>query len=156
MYKLKQHETVVEKPSARPNAPKLVIISGCTPLGVELAHQLYSADFAVIVIDPHQSALDLLDEGFGGVVFVGEATDPTILEQCQIGMASHLIAAFDDDATNILIGKMADTIFKVPDVKILLEHGSNRVSITGSAIKIICAPEIIAQQVMLDFKSELG
>jgi len=154
MHRLMQHRDTMDKESDHSCTPKLVIIAGCTPFGIELAHQLYSADYAVIVIDPDQSALDQLGERFGGISYKGEATNPAILEQCRVADASHLIAVFNDDAVNILIGKMADTVFHVPDVKILLGNGGNRISIAGSAIKTICAPEILAQKIMLDLKSE--
>lgn len=143
----KQKKTVDE-----PALTKLVIIAGCSRLGAELALRFNSAGYSVIVVDPNQSALAQLNSSFGGVAFEGEASDPEILKRCSVDEAGMLFAVTDDDATNLLIGKMAETIFHVPEVHIRLESGSNRAALAGSKIQVICPPEILASHILDDIR----
>lgn len=136
------------KPAVGAELTRPIIIAGCSRLGSELANRFNSAGYSVIVVDPDKSALTQLNSTFGGVAFEGEASDPEILQRCSIGEAGMLFAVFDDDATNLLIGKMADTIFHVPEVHIRLESGSNRASLAGSGIHVICPPEILASHIL--------
>lgn len=148
---MRYHQGQKPKCSAtEPTSAKPVIIAGCSRLGAELALRFNSAGYSVIVIDPDKTALARLNSTFGGVAFEGEASDPEILQRCAVHEAGMLFAVFENDATNLLIGKMAETIFRVPEIRIRLDNGCNRASLTGSRIQVICPPEILASHVLED------
>ena len=131
---------------------KTVIVAGCTRLGAELALRMDTNGYPVVVVDPQKLALDQLDRSFGGIVVQGEATDPDVLLQCAVKEAGLLFSVFDDDATNLLVGRIAKTIFHVPFVQIRLENASNRSILAGTGIDVICPAEILSTQIMADLK----
>ena len=131
-------------------ARHLTIVAGSTALGAELAQQMSVAGYPVLVIDSSKAALARLGLGFGGIQFEGDATNPEILKQCSIDNAALLLALFEDDATNLLVGRIAEAMFRVPDVRILLANGSNRSALAGSSIRTICPVEILSAWIIRD------
>jgi trk system potassium uptake protein TrkA len=145
-------QTRIKLPRKAHLSRKTAIVAGCTRFGAELALRLDTAGYPVVVVDPQKLALDQLDRSFSGLVVQGEAIDPDVLSQCAVNEAGMLLSVFDDDATNLLVGRIAKTIFHVPEVQVRLENGSNRAILSGTGIHVICPPEILSTMVLADLK----
>lgn len=130
------------------------IVTGCSWIGAEMACRLSVAGYPVIVVDNDKAALARLPGTFGGIILEADPTDPAVLEQCHIREASLLMSLFIDDAVNILIGKIAETIYHVPDIRIMILDGSHRATLTGSAIQVISPSESLSTLIMADLKNK--
>lgn len=93
-----------------------VIIAGCSQFGANIASTFCNKGTNVIIIDQDMSSYRKLSYGFSGYKIQGDATDIDVLMQAGIEHASLLIAATDDDNTNIMISQIATEIFHIPQV----------------------------------------
>lgn len=94
----------------------LFIIAGGSRLGANIASIMskHKKDVTLIDIDP--SAFLKLHPDYSGYTIEGDASDINMLKKAGIGQSLVLIAATDDDNTNLMISQMAKVIFHVPNV----------------------------------------
>ena len=85
-----------------------VIVCGLGRLGSLAAANLCAAGFDVVAIEsnPHNGAIGQCREN-GIIVFVGDATDATLLRRARVERARHLIAETGDDGVNLRIEMQA-------------------------------------------------
>ena len=93
-----------------------VLIAGCGRLGANIASVLSAQGKDVVVLDSTSSAFRKLSPDFGGFSIEGDATDLAMLERGGIEKAGVVVAATNDDNTNVMIAQIASKIFAVPKV----------------------------------------
>ena len=93
-----------------------VLVAGCGRLGANIASVLSAQGKDVVVLDVASTAFRKLSPDFGGFSIQGDATDLTMLERAGIEKAGIVVAATNDDNTNVMIAQIASKIFAVPKV----------------------------------------
>lgn len=94
----------------------LFIIAGGSRLGANMASIMSKHKKDVVLIDVDSNAFLKLHPDYSGYTIEGDAADINILKKAEIEDAYVLIAATDDDNTNLMISKIAKVIFHVPFV----------------------------------------
>lgn len=94
----------------------LFIIVGGSRLGANLASIMSRHQKDVILIDVDSKAFLKLNPDYSGYTIEGDAADINVLEKAGIDRTFVLIAATNDDNTNLMISQMAKVIFHVPHV----------------------------------------
>ncbi|OIP26913.1 MAG: TrkA family potassium uptake protein [Chloroflexi bacterium CG_4_9_14_3_um_filter_45_9] len=93
-----------------------IIIMGCGRVGSELAKLLDAEGHKVTIMDIEANSFDTLPSDFGGVAFLGDATDEEMLKKAGIAQANAFIAVTSDDDKNAMAAQIAKQIFNVPKV----------------------------------------
>lgn len=117
---------------------KTIIIVGSSRFGSGLAGLLSQKGSRVAVIDLNEDSFRKLPEDFSGYEITGDGTDLDVLKQAGVEEAAMVIAATDDDNTNLLIAQIASRIFHVPNVYSRLNDKNKEKLIRGFNIKPIC------------------
>ncbi|WP_178021087.1 NAD-binding protein [uncultured Paenibacillus sp.] len=92
------------------------IIAGCSRVGAEIASMLSSKGKDVVVLDNNKLSFRKLSPDYSGFTVEADATDVDALKQAGIEKADLLVAATNDDNTNIMIAQIASKLFQVPRV----------------------------------------
>ncbi len=90
-----------------------IIVVGCSQVGVALAVELESKGHNVVVIERDRENIRKLGRAFSGITVVGNGFAPATLEEAGIKRADALIAATDNDNTNIVSVQVARKLFKL-------------------------------------------
>ncbi len=93
-----------------------IIIVGCGRVGAALALSLSQKRHEVVVIDLKPEAFDHLSAEFTGRTLQGSGIDRDVLERAGIAEAEAFAAVTVSDNINIVAGRIAQDIFKVPRV----------------------------------------
>lgn len=93
-----------------------VLIVGCGRLGSELAYLLYKNGHDVSIIDVDEAAFDILQPDFQGHMVEGDALSQEVLKRAGIDSANAVAAVTSDDATNLVVGKIAADIYQIDNV----------------------------------------
>jgi K+ transport systems, NAD-binding component len=93
-----------------------IIIVGCGRVGSRLALQLSCEGNNVSVIDRNPLAFDKLQGCFDGNMIVGTGIDEDVLINAGIEFADAVISVAKGDNTNIMVGQICKTLYKVPKV----------------------------------------
>lgn len=93
-----------------------IIVAGCGRLGANIASVLSAQGKDVVVLDSNSSSFRKLSPDYSGFTIQGDATDIDMLTQAGIDKADVVVAATNDDNTNIMIAQIASKIFTVPKV----------------------------------------
>jgi len=115
-----------------------IIIVGCGRFGSKLALNLMNQNDNVSIIDIDRESFSRLSELCVNCSIEGDATDTDILELAGIKTADVLIAATNDDNTNIMIAQIAKEYYKVKQVIARVEDTSKEASYDQSGIIVIC------------------
>lgn len=94
----------------------LFVIIGGSRLGANIASIISKHKKDVVLIDIDPSAFLKLHPDYSGYTIEGDAADINVLEKAGVNRCFVLIAATDDDNTNLMISQMAKVIFQVPNV----------------------------------------
>lgn len=116
---------------------KYIIIAGCSRFGSNIASILSSQSKDVIIIDIDKDAFNKISENFSGYKVLGDATDIDILIEAGIKKADLIVAATNDDNTNIMISEIARSIFKIDNVVSRLYDIEKEIVYNDFDIKII-------------------
>ena len=119
-----------------------IIVVGCSLFGCAVAQALSAAGHDVIVVDMQEDALDGLGPDFDGETLTGDGKSALVLEECGVRRATHLVAATDDDASNLLIAELASEIFGVPHVLPLVDDDALADILDDMGIPPICPHRI--------------
>jgi len=93
-----------------------ILIIGCGRVGAGLAQTILLRGHSVIVVDKDPLAFERLGDGFKGRTVTGVGFDRDVLLKAGIERADGLAAVTASDETNVLIGRIAQQIFRVPRV----------------------------------------
>jgi len=93
-----------------------VIVVGCGRVGSELALHLFQTGHQVAVIDQVGTSFEHLDEEYRGRTIEGEVLSQEVLQRAGIAEADGLAAVTNSDSVNAVVGHVARTVYKVPNV----------------------------------------
>jgi len=93
-----------------------LIVVGCGRVGSELAYRLFEAGHQVTVIDQVGRSFEHLHPEYRGRTVTGEVLAEDVLKRAGIEQAHGLAAVTNSDSVNGVVGYVARTIFKVPNV----------------------------------------
>jgi len=93
-----------------------IIVVGCGRVGSELATRLFQQGHEVTVVDARVSAFNDLPVTFTGRLVEGDTMNRDILHRAGIETADALAAVTNSDALNIVVGRLASHVFKIPRV----------------------------------------
>ncbi len=119
------------------NHESYVLIAGCGRLGANIASVLSARGKDVIVLDITSTAFRKLSPDYGGFSIEGDATDLATLERAGIEKAGIVVAATNDDNTNVMIAQIASKIFSVPKVISRLYDTEKEIVYQGYPIRLI-------------------
>ncbi len=107
-----------------------IIIVGCGDLGSRLGENLSLGKDNVIVIDVSRRALKRLGLNFNGKAQRGDGLDPEVLEEAGIKSTDILFSLTGNEDLNIVIGQVAQKIYKVEKVIVQL-HSAFKEEMVG-------------------------
>ena len=93
-----------------------ILIVGCGRVGAGLAQTMLLRGHSVVVVDKDPLAFERLGSGFKGQTVIGVGFDRNVLLKAGIERTDGLAAVTASDETNVLIGRIAQQIFRVPKV----------------------------------------
>lgn len=93
-----------------------VILVGCGRVGSELAFALYQRGHQVAVIDHVGASFDHLHPEYRGRTIEAEVLAEGVLQKAGVEEADALCAVTNSDAVNAVVGRIANTVYKVPKV----------------------------------------
>ena len=93
-----------------------ILIVGCGRVGAGLAQTMPLRGHSVVVVDKDPLAFERLGSGFKGQTVIGVGFDRNVLLKAGIERTDGLAAVTASDETNVLIGRIAQQIFRVPKV----------------------------------------
>jgi trk system potassium uptake protein TrkA len=93
-----------------------IIVVGCGRVGAQLASRLSHRGHQVTVIDVASSAFENLDITFRGRTLEGDVLTQDTLRRAGIEQADALAAVTDSDTLNVVVGRIARTLYHVPNV----------------------------------------
>jgi trk system potassium uptake protein len=93
-----------------------MIIVGCGRLGCDLSLALIQEGHSVSVVDIDESAFEKLGSRFSGQRIAGVGFDQDILIKAGVERADGLAAVTASDNANIITGRIAKNIYRVPQV----------------------------------------
>lgn len=94
----------------------MYIVVGCGRVGSELAARLHRRGELVTVLDHEPAAFLNLPAEFEGRTLEGHALDRGLLERAGIAEAQGLAAVTNSDLLNVVVGRIAREVFRVPQV----------------------------------------
>lgn len=96
--------------------PMNIIVVGCGRVGAQLASRLSQRGHRVTVIDASESTFANLDSSFRGRTIEGDVLAQGLLRRAGIEQADALAAVTDSDTLNAVIGRIARTLYHVPNI----------------------------------------
>lgn len=93
-----------------------IIVVGCGRVGAQLANRLSQKGHHVTVVDVAPSAFANLDTGFRGRTLEGDVLTQDLLRRAGIEQADALAAVTNSDTLNVVVGRIAHTLYNVASV----------------------------------------
>ncbi|MEI7885158.1 MAG: TrkA family potassium uptake protein [Clostridia bacterium] len=115
-----------------------IIIAGCGNFGTKIASVFAAKNDNVTIIDIKEQSLPAIANAYNYYAIEGDATDLDTLEYAGIKTADLLIAATNDDNTNIMIAKIAKEYYRVNQVITRIEDTSKEAAYNKTGIIAIC------------------
>ena len=83
-------------------------------IGISLARWLVASGNEVAVIDKNEARCAFVDDELGSISVLGDGAEVAVLTRAGVGRADALIAATDEDDTNLVTCQVANHLFKTP------------------------------------------
>lgn len=115
----------------------LVVVLGCSRLGAQIACNASLSGNDVYIVDKDEKAFDKLLIGFNGTSILGDATEKSVLDDCELKKADEVIITTDDDNTNIYLASMIVNQYPINFIVVRLRDDSKAPLLNNSKIKII-------------------
>ena len=94
-----------------------VIVLGCGRLGADLAYRLsLREDMHVVAVDRDPVAFNNLPHNYAGRMVEGDALSQDVLQRAGIDRAQAVAVVTDSDVINAVVGHVARTMYRVPQV----------------------------------------
>jgi trk system potassium uptake protein len=123
-----------------------LIIVGCGRIGSELALSIANARHQVAIIDRSAEAFERLGTNFKGRTICGDVLDQNVLLRAGINEAEGLAAVTSDDATNFVVGRVAQEVFQVKNVVVRAYDPRRREAFEALGIRSIASSSWGAQR----------
>ena len=114
------------------------LVVGCGEFGLAVADRLSSAGCSVVAIDKDPAAFNGLTASFGGETVVGDGADVSVLEECEIGLASYFVACTSRDSVNYFIARVASEVYGVEHTFARLEDADLIDMLEDGTVEPIC------------------
>ncbi|RPJ52373.1 MAG: TrkA family potassium uptake protein [Chloroflexi bacterium] len=124
-----------------------VVIIGCGRLGAELSTRLYQRGHEVSVIDSNEAAFSKLPASFEGRLNEGDAINRDVLHRSGIERADAVAAVTDSDVLNAVVGHLARSYYKVPNVIVRNHDPRYRPILETFGLQVVSALSWGAQRV---------
>ncbi len=124
-----------------------VVIVGCGRLGAELATRLFQRGHEVSVVDSNESAFSKLPANFEGRLNEGDAINRDVLHRAGVERADALAAVMDSDVLNAVVGHLARSYYKVPNVVVRNHDPRYRPILESFELQVVSALSWGAQRV---------
>ena len=109
-----------------------IVVLGCGRLGSSIANNASARGENVIVVDTISSSFERLEDSFSGYKIVGDATDPSFLEnEAYIKTAREVAITTGDDNVNLFLAHLCATIYGVPSVYVRFDDPDKSALIAG-------------------------
>ena len=136
---------------------KHMIIIGCGHLGSALASISSDQNQIVSIVDIDENSFKKLPSSYKGYSIEGDGTDTDVLEIAGARTADVLIAATDDDNTNIMIAQIAKQHYHIQNVVARVYDTSKNAVYDQMDIEAVC-PELLSlnevRKVLLNVREE--
>ena len=93
-----------------------IIIIGCGRMGSGLALSMSRSHHQVTVVDNNPDVIERMGPGFSGQIIIGDALDKESLIKGGITRADGLAAVTVSDTINVVVARVARSVFSVPKV----------------------------------------
>ena len=121
-----------------------ILILGCGRLGGRLAGDFSARGHEVIVVDKDPRAFRHLPPEFQGEVVLGTGIDEDVLRNAGIEQVEVFLAVTEEDNTNIMAAQLAQTTFRVPQVRLRIYDPIRAEIFRGLGLDVICPTTIVA------------
>ncbi len=128
------------------NGRRTVLIIGCTPFGAAIAQAAWKRNFSVTVVDPVESSFERLSASFNGATVIGDGTELAALEAAGTLRSDIIVAATEDDDTNIMIVQTAKNRFHKLQVFAVVNDLIKKDLCDALAIPCICPISLALRQ----------
>lgn len=95
---------------------RYIVVAGCSRFGASIASMFSAEGKDVVVIDLNKKAFKGLSGNYSGFTVEGDASDIDVLKDAGTERADLLVAATNEDNTNIMISEIAKSILGVEKV----------------------------------------
>lgn len=102
-----------------------VVIAGGGNHGSYLAAQLQESHYEVLIIEKNQELVSRLKSEMRTQIIWGDACDPRLCEEAEMGRAGSVLALTGDDEDNLVISQLAKQEFKVETVVARINNPRN-------------------------------
>lgn len=124
-----------------------ILIVGCGRVGSSLAGVLSREGHDVSVVDRHEGNFSLLPEDYTGYITVGEPIDQDVLRKAGIENCDAVAAVSQDDNVNIMVGQLAQKVFKVNTVIARIYDPSREDVFSHFGLDTICPTNITVDSI---------
>lgn len=129
------------------------IIVGCGRLGANLANTLSNSDGNVTIIDKDERSFRKLSPSYGGLTYVGDATDISVLKAVGIEKADAVVSVTNFDNTNIMVAQIAREEYNIKNVVCRLYDPERECIYQEFGISTIC-PAVLSEKEISKLLSE--
>jgi len=123
-----------------------VIVVGLSGVGETLARTLVERGHTVAVVDKNEERCKRFASEVDALVIHGDASDKDILVNAGVEKAQALIAATNDDSTNLMVITLAKD-FGVPNLMVVLRDPDHAEVFNKMGVKTITPDEIVAEHI---------
>ena len=124
-----------------------VLIIGCGRVGSRLAMTLQRQGHTVSVVDSDADSFHKLDGQFHGYTTVGVPIDDQVLRSAGIESCDALAAVTPDDNTNIMVGQMAQRLYRVPRVVARIVDPSREDVFSQFSLPTVCPTNLSVEAI---------
>ncbi|MFI3141961.1 MAG: TrkA family potassium uptake protein [Clostridia bacterium] len=119
-----------------------VIIVGCGKTGARLAKSLDDRGYDVSVLDNDASKLEMLEEGYSGLVTQGMMIDVDVLRNAGCDNADIAVIVTNSDNVNVMVARILDVEFGIKDVYVRILDVSREAVFKRFGVNTVCATRL--------------
>jgi len=115
-----------------------ILVIGCGLLGQKIARTLDGMGWDVSVLDDSESALEQLEQDFGGVMFRGHPMDLRSLRQAGAESCDAVALATENDNMNIAVAQLARNYFHISNVVACISDPERESAFENLGLRTVC------------------
>lgn len=119
-----------------------VIIIGCGKTGARLAKSLDDRGYDVSILDNDAAKLEMLEEGFSGLITQGMMIDVDVLKNAGCDNADVAVVVTNSDNVNVMVARILDVEFGIKDIYVRILDVSRDAVFRRFGINTVCSTKI--------------